>query len=106
MPSPNNDDVRVTTPGGFGLSIHGRDTILILLLIGALAWTGYTTMRGFERMERVTTEQREARDIIVKAFSEEHREILCILALDQAERKTAVRSGNVCGFLLGGQHPR
>lgn len=33
-----NDSVAVTGPGGWGIKVGGRDTILIILLAAALAW--------------------------------------------------------------------
>ena len=37
----NNDELRATGPGGFGLTIKGRDTIILLLLTLALAGMVY-----------------------------------------------------------------
>ena len=38
-----NNNVALTGPGGWGLKIGGRDTIIILLLAMTLAWLVWTT---------------------------------------------------------------
>ena len=38
-----NSDVAVTGPGGVGIKIKGRDTIIMLLLAATLGWFVYTT---------------------------------------------------------------
>lgn len=41
----NNDEMRATGPGGFGVSVRGRDTIIMLLLAMTLAALVYFNHR-------------------------------------------------------------
>jgi hypothetical protein len=106
MPPPNGGDgnglsLGVSGPGGWGGWVKGRDTVLILVLIGALTWMVYVTLKGFERLETAAAEQRAGREGAVAAIALDHRDLLCMLAIDQADRKMAIRSGDVCGWIMG-----
>ena len=79
--------------------------ILTLMLVG-VGW------REFDRLDRSNT---TGRDDAVTALSQQHglilvatrdileanRSLLCLMALEQQDRRGAVRSGDVCGYLLG-----
>jgi hypothetical protein len=93
--------VSVTAPGGGSVSVRGRDTALILVILAALVWTVYATTRGFDRLETAAVEQRSGRQGAVAEIARDHRALLCILALPQEERKNALRAEDVCAWLLG-----
>jgi hypothetical protein len=94
-PLPPDDDPSVPPKEmnghGFGL----------VLFAAALVLLGVVVVRGFERLETMAAEQRTGRESAVAGIARDHRELLCILAMDQSERKAAVRTGDVCGVLLG-----
>lgn len=95
------NEVRATGPGGWGLTVRGREGILLLILAAAFGGLVWVNARGFARLENGIAEQRAGRIGAVSEIARDHRELLCLLALNQDERRAAVRGGDVCGFLFG-----
>jgi hypothetical protein len=101
----NGNDVKLAAPGGWGLSVRGREgreTLVTLVLAVSLALLIVLVLRSLDRIEAGQLEQRTGRDAAVTEIARDHRALLCILALPQEARGHAVRSGDVCGYLLGG----
>jgi hypothetical protein len=77
----------------------------VLILFGAaVILLGVLVARGFDRLEQATGEAREGRLLAMALIARDHRDVLCMLAMDQAERKLAIQSGDVCGYVLGNLH--
>ena len=93
-------------------------TAFVLLLLSvtlvALVILNYRGFQGIHvRLDSLASAQGqvladtiEGRSKAVASISTQHSDLLCMLALDPKERRVAVRSGDVCGFLLGGQKER
>ena len=96
-----SNEIRATGPGGWGITIRGRETALLQILAAAFASIVWVNAKGFIRLEQMGAEAGAVRAIDVEKIARDHREVLCILALDREELKRAIRSGDVCDYLFG-----
>jgi hypothetical protein len=95
---------------------------MALAVILAGAGLGYLVHQGFAEQARAFAEQARAIAVVnqgrvdsVEMLSKQHaamleasraivetnQAILCIQALEQPEKRAAIRTGDVCGYLLG-----
>ena len=96
-------------------SARGKYATMALAVIVAGAGLGYLVYQGFAEQAREFSVVHQGRGDAVEMLSTQHaaileasraivetnQAILCIQALEQPEKRAAIRTGDVCGYLLG-----
>jgi len=122
-PRPNgNGNLEVEGPGGVRLTASGRDLVITIVVVVAMAFGAYTQLE-FANEQRVANEAmrhaieaiHRGRDEAVSAITEQHEQLaeafeslVCVLAIPQDERRGALQhtSGSPCSYLLEAPVPR